>query len=195
MIRRAAASLVLALATACASLPPAGEAADWPARRAALQSLQTWALTGRVAVATGSEGFSGGLAWRQDGSQAEIELRGPLGGTALSIQVDDTSLSVTDDRGAVFDGDAARELVAAELGALLPIGELRYWLVGAPAPGVTHRESIGGDGRLASLEQAGWQVRYARYATVAGLVLPARIEIESGGVRLRLVVAGWQLAP
>jgi len=195
VIRRATAGAALLLTTACVSLPPAGDAGSWPARRAALQSLHSWTLTGRIAVASGSEGFSGGLAWRQDGARSEIELRSPLGGTALSIRVDDPDFSVTDERGAALDGEAARELLAAELGAPLPVGALRYWLVGAPAPGVDHRESIGSDGRLASLEQAGWQVRYARYEAVGGLALPARLELESGGVRLRLVAASWQLTP
>jgi outer membrane lipoprotein LolB len=195
VIRRAAACSVLLLAAGCATLPPAGDAGSWPARRAALQSLETWTLDGRVAVATDSEGFSGGLAWRQDGARAEIELRGPLGGTALSLRVDGAAVTVTDGHGSSVDGDAAREFVKSELGAPLPVSEMRYWLVGVPAPGVPHLESVGPDGRLASLEQDGWQVNYPRYQAVGKLALPARIEITSKGVRLRLAVANWRLAP
>ena len=195
MSRRAAACGVVLLAAGCASLPPAGDAGSWPTRRSELQSLQSWTLNGRVAVATDSEGFSGGLAWRQDGARAEIELRGPLGGTVLSIQVDGAMLLVTDSHGTSVCGDAARGVVDTELGALLPVTELRYWLVGVPAPGLPHRETIGPDGRLEGLEQAGWQLSYSRYETVGGLELPARIEIESDGVRLRVAIANWRLTP
>lgn len=195
MIRRAAACGVLLLAGGCASLPPAGDAGSWPGRRAELQALQTWTLDGRVAVATAAEGFSGGLAWRQEGAQAEIDLRGPLGGAALSIRLDGLSMTVTDGSGASIAGEAAHEYVASEIGAPLPVAELRYWLVGVPAPGLPHQETIGADGRLARLEQAGWQLRYSRYEAVGRLTLPLRIEIESETARLRLVVLNWRLPP
>ena len=195
MIRGAAACAVLLLAGGCATLPPPVDAGSWTERRAELQALQSWALDGRVAVATAAEGFSGGLAWRQDGALAEINLRGPLGGTALSIRLDGTQMTVTDGDGASIAGEAARAYVVSEMGAALPVAELRYWLVGVPAPGLPHQEILGGDGRLAGLEQAGWQLRYSRYEAVGRLALPARMEIKSETARLRLVVSSWQLPP
>jgi outer membrane lipoprotein LolB len=183
------------LVAGCATLPPAGDSGSWPGRRAELEALQTWTLNGRVAVATAADGFSGGLAWRQNGARAEIELRGPLGGMALSIRLDGSAMTVTDGSGAFLAGEAADDFVAAEIGAPLPVAELRYWLIGVPAPGLPHRETIGADGRLAGLEQAGWQLRYSRYEAVGQLALPARIEIESTAARLRLVVSNWWLAP
>ncbi|MGB5131760.1 MAG: lipoprotein insertase outer membrane protein LolB [Steroidobacteraceae bacterium] len=195
MIRVAAACAFLALAGGCVSLPPPVDAGSWPARRAELQALESWTLDGRVAVATADEGFSGGFAWRQQGATAAIELRGPLGGKALSIRLDGAQMTVTDANGASIAGDAARAYVASEIGAPLPIAELRYWLVGVPAPDRPHQENIGADGRLSALEQAGWRLRYARYDPVGRLVLPARIEIESETARLRLVVSRWRLPP
>jgi outer membrane lipoprotein LolB len=195
VIRRVAACAVLALAGGCATVPPAVDAGSWPARRAQLQALESWTLDGRVAVAAADEGFSGGLAWRQQGGRAQIDLRGPLGGVALAIQLDGTRMTVTDANGASITGEAANDYVASEIGAPLPVAELRYWLVGVPAPDQPHQERIGADGRLAALEQAGWRLRYSRYNPVGGLVLPARIEIESAAARLRLVVSKWSLPP
>ncbi|MGQ0428644.1 MAG: lipoprotein insertase outer membrane protein LolB [Gammaproteobacteria bacterium] len=193
-VRTAACAAALLLA-GCATLPPPVDAADWPARRRALQALSGWTLTGRVAVAAGGEGFSGGLRWRQDGARAEIDMRGPLGGTALAIRVDGESLSVTDAHGATIAGEDARRATAEYVGAELPLSELRYWLVGAPAPGSPYRESLGADARLESLEQAGWRVRYDRYAGSEGLTLPAKLELSAGEVRLRVAVSGWRVAP
>lgn len=195
MIRGAAASAVLALAGGCASLPPPVDAGSWTVRRAELQALQSWALDGRVAVATADQGFSGGIAWRQDGALADINLRGPLGGTALSIRLDGTEMTVTDGNGRAIAGEDARDYVASQMGAELPVAELRYWLVGVPAPGLAHEEKVGSDGRLAGLEQAGWRLRYSRYEAVGRLALPVRIEIESETARLRLVVSSWRLPP
>jgi outer membrane lipoprotein LolB len=192
---RLAACAVALLATGCATLPEAGSAGDWPARRAALQSLERWTLDGRMAVAAGSDGFSGGLSWRQDGAQAEIELRAPMGGRAISIRVEGEAISVTDGDGATVEGEDARRLVAEHIGTTLPVAELRYWLVGAPAPGSPHQESLGADHRLASLDQSGWRVGYGAYRGIGDLVLPSRMEITTDGLRLRVMVADWRLGP
>ena len=157
--------------------------------------MRVFSLDGRVAVAAADQGFSGGLAWRQDGAQAEIDLRGPFGGTALSIRLDGTRMTVTDSNGTSIAGDAARDYVASQVGAPLPVSELRYWLVGVPAPQLPFQETIGPDGRLAALEQAGWQLRYSRYQMVGELALPARIDVESERARLRLAVSSWRLPP
>lgn len=194
MNARLAACAAALLAAGCASLPSA-DRGDWPLRREALQSLDRWVLNGRVAVAAGAEGFSGGLRWRQDGARAEIDLRGPLGGTALALQVDGEALTVQDADGVVIDGEEARRLTESRVGASLPLPQLRYWLVGAPAPGSPFAETAGEDGRLASLEQAGWQVRYLRYGAAGALVLPQRLELSTGDVRLRILVADWRVAP
>jgi outer membrane lipoprotein LolB len=195
--RRAAvaASAGLLLVAGCTTLPEPAAPDDWDTRRAQLQALDRWTLSGRVAVAAGDEGFSGGLTWSQAGTRAEVELRGPIGGSALAIRVDGPDLSVTDQHGDVFDGERARELVAHRIGSDLPIAELRYWLVGAPAPGAPHQETLGTDGRLATLDQAGWRVRYDRYRMAGATPLPARLDVTNGSLRLRVAVQDWRLAP
>ncbi|MBX3702820.1 MAG: lipoprotein insertase outer membrane protein LolB [Steroidobacteraceae bacterium] len=194
MNARPAACVAALLLAGCATLPAPVEG-DWPARRTALQALDGWTLTGRVAVAAGAEGFSGGLRWRQDGASAEIDMRGPFGGTALAIRIDGDSMTVTDAQGVHIHGDEARRVTERYVGAPLPLPQLRYWLVGVPAPGSEFRETLGADARLAALEQAGWLVRYTRYAAAAGQALPDRIELSAGEVRLRLAVSGWRFAP
>jgi outer membrane lipoprotein LolB len=196
VIRRLAAAAVLALMSGCASLPPAGPVGDWPTRRAALQALDRWALDGRIAVAAGEDGFSGGLDWEQAGAQADIALSGPMGGSAMDLHVADDK-AVISIRGEPVTDDEAEALLARYFGAgrALPVAQMRYWLVGVPAPGSPHRESLGADRRLASLSQSGWQVRYDRYQAVGSLALPARLEATTEGLRLRIAISDWRLPP
>lgn len=195
MNARAAVFAALVIAAGCATAPPAGNGTAWPARRAELQSLDQWALRGRVAVAAGSDGFSGGLDWRQQGPRAEVALRGPVGGPGYAIRVDGDEFSVTDRGGETFAGDEARALLAERLGAELPVAQLRYWLTGVPAPEVPARETLGPDARLAEFEQSGWRIRYGGFRAAGALSLPARLELTAAGIRLRIVVSDWQLAP
>lgn len=192
---RAAACAALLLLSGCASLPEPAPTGDRQAARAELQALERWTLDGRVAVAAGSEGFSGGLRWTQAGQRADIELRAPVGGRLLAIRVDGDAFSVTDPEGKSFDGERARALVAERVGANLPIAELRYWLVGVPSPGPPFDETLGPDARLATLDQSGWHVRYDRYREAGDRVLPARLDITQGPLRLRVAVSDWRLAP
>lgn len=195
-MRRLAAVAVLLLAGGCATLPPPLPPDDWPVRRAALQALEAWTLDGRIAVAAGEKGFSGGFDWSQQGARADVALAGPMGGTALEIHVDGDALTVSQ-RGETWAGEDARRLIEERIGPghALPVAEMRYWLVGAPAPGAPHEETIGDDGRLARLAQSGWQVRYERYDAVGRLALPARLEMTTAGLRLRVAVSSWRLPP
>lgn len=194
MKARAAALAVLLFAGGCATLPPAAPGDDWPARRAALQALDAWALDGRIAVAAGENGFSGGFDWVQQGERADVTLSGPLGGAGLDIHVEGDALTVSL-RGETYSGDDARRLIEERIGPgrELPVAEMRYWLVGAPAPDRPHEETLGEDKRLASLAQSGWQVRFERYDTVGNLALPVRVEMTAEGLRLRVAVSNWRL--
>lgn len=194
MKARLAALAVVLLASGCASLPDAGNAGDWPDRRQNLVAVDVWSLDGRVAVASGSEGFSGALSWHQTGGRSEIEMRGPLGAGTLSIRFDGENYSITDGEGEPVDGEEARRRTEEFVGAPLPLASLRYWLIGVPAPDQAHVESLA-EGRLQTLEQAGWRVQYTRYMEVGAHVLPARLELTAGQFRLRLAVSKWQLAP
>ena len=192
---RAAACAALLLLSGCATLPEPAPAGGWESARAQLQALERWTLDGRVAVAASGEGFSGGLNWKQSGPRAEVELRSPVGGRVLAIRVDGDEFSVTDPQGETFDGERAKALVAERVGSELPISELRYWLVGVPAPGAPFEETLGADARLATLDQAGWRIRYDRYRSAGELVLPAKLDITQGALRLRVAVADWRLGP
>ncbi|MBM5812230.1 MAG: outer membrane lipoprotein LolB [Gammaproteobacteria bacterium] len=192
---RAVAGLAILLLAGCAIVPVSREAGDWPARRLALQALSRWELHGRIAVAAGGEGFSGGFRWRQDGSHAEVDVRTPLGGTALTLSIDGSRLTVADAQGQVAAGAAADAALAEALGVPLPVAELRYWLVGAPAPGAVEFEQTGPDGRLERLVQSGWELRYDRYREVGAMVLPARLELMAPGARVRVVTGQWQMHP
>jgi outer membrane lipoprotein LolB len=195
--RVAAATALSSLLAGCATWPPApASEEDWPARREALQALDAWTLDGRIAVAAGDDGFSGGLRWAQAPDRADIAVTGPLGGQGLSIRVEGGEATVVLDGEPIAAAESER-LLARYFGAErpLPVAEMRYWVTGVPAPGTPAEETLGDDRRLARLAQSGWQVSYERYRSVGALSLPARIEMKTEGLRLRLVASDWQLMP
>ena len=194
MTRRVAALALLSLAAGCATVVPQAPLGDRAAREAELQALPAWSLDGRIAVAAGEDGFSGGFDWVQAGERADISLQGPLGGAAFAIRVDGERLTLNA-RGETYTDDEARAIIGDRIGngTMLPVGEMRYWLIGVPAPGLDHDEARDDQWRLTELGQSGWRVRYERYAIVGLYELPTRVEMSTEGLRLRVVVADWRL--
>ncbi len=183
---------IVLLLTACAAVPPAPEA-GWPAERDALVALENWSLKGRIAVATEEQGVSGSIRWQQDTDQTDFSFRGPLGSGSFRIQGDDDSLRLTTKDGServLDDPDSGFE---EALGFDLPFRNMRYWVRGVPAPSSEAETRFGSDGRLDSFSQAGWSVEYTSFVQVESRVLPRRLTIGNGDVRLKLGISEWTL--
>jgi outer membrane lipoprotein LolB len=163
----------------------------WDVRRSELQTRDRFELKGRVAVATGAEGFNASLRWQQTGGRSNLSLSGPLGAGSVQVTSDGSTLNVVTAHGDHLDSDAARAELANRLGFDVPLASLRYWVLGVPDPAQPAMESLDSEQRLASLQQEGWQIEYGGYTTVRGEWLPARMTLQREGVRVRLIVDGW----
>jgi outer membrane lipoprotein LolB len=187
----AAALTVLA---GCRTVPaPAPGAPPWLTRRPELQAREHFELKGRIAVAAGTQGFNARLRWAQQGTRAQVALEGPLGAGAVHIDAAGCDLDIVMANGARLQNDAARAELAARLGFDPPLASLRYWILGVPDPARPADETLDPVRQhLTRLEQDGWRIDYAGYASVAGEWLPARLTLERAGVRVKLLVDDWQ---
>jgi outer membrane lipoprotein LolB len=181
-----------ALLAGCPSMPRKPPTlVPWPERRAQLQTLESYALQGRVAVAAGSEGFSARLHWEQQGARTSLALDGPLGMGGVRVVADGAALNVTNSQGTALDSDAARAELRTRLGFDPPLASLRYWVLGVPDPAMPATENLDAQQRLVSLNQDGWDIQYTDYVNNAGGWLPRRLSIQREGVRVRLIVDDW----
>lgn len=187
---------LLLLLSGCASLRPvpAGNAdALWQQHRAQLEQIDRFSLQARIA--SGSLGMKADLHWQQF-AEGDFDLRvaGPFGAGALGIRGDARRVEVRSREGSSFTTEPEQWL-KARLGWTLPIGELRYWALGLPAPGAAARLTLDAEGRLAALEQDGWQLQYEEYQAIEGRVLPRRFQLINEDATIRVIADRWDELP
>jgi outer membrane lipoprotein LolB len=192
--------VAVAVVAGCRTVPlqqPPAASQPWDVTRPELQARDHFGLKGRVAVAAGKEGFNAGLRWTQEGTRSQVSLEGPLGAGGVQITADGDNLSIVTAHGDHLDSDAARAELASRLGFDPPLSSLRYWVLGVPDPATPAKETLDPQQqRLQSLEQNGWQIDYGGYAPdgkgpTSSVWLPARMTVRRAGVRVRLIVDGW----
>ncbi|AFU99054.1 outer membrane lipoprotein LolB [Simiduia agarivorans SA1 = DSM 21679] len=188
--------LLLLLLQACSSLTPVPSEADLEGRDDALLALEQWQFEGKMGFRVPGESGSVYLDWRQQQDDYQIRLQGPLGQGAAEITGSPAGVLLVqgDQRWA---GASAEALVQQQFGWRLPVSDLRYWLRGLPAPARGEVVELIRDeqGLLVSQAQGDWVLHYSQYQWVDGQAMPGRVKAEADtlGVRLTLVIKGWQL--
>ena len=178
-----------------ASLPPLATSpqAHQRQREAALATQAGWSLQGRVALSNGRDGGSGRIDWRQQGGHYDVSLSAPVTRQSWRISGDATHARLEGIDGGPLEGDDPQALLQATTRWQIPVTALARWVRGLPAD-ETHGPAalaFGPDGRLATLEQAGWTVRYTAWTSGMGVELPQRLEATQGDARVRLLVDAW----
>lgn len=160
-----------------------------------LAHLDRWQARGRIGVSGPESGGSGSFDWVQRGDRADIQIRGPVGVGSVRLELrgdgPKPDLRLQTGNGEMLESDAAWAELEARLGAGVPAGELRYWLLGLAAPG--EHQWIETSDDAATLEQSGWRIDYQRYSTDHGARVPVRLRALSGDARVRIVVDRWRL--
>jgi len=184
--------IALALLSGCAGV---GRVPEVPLP-ADLNDLERWQAQGRLGVSGPETGGSGSFEWLQRGDRAEIQIRGPVGVGSVRLELrgdglkPDLRLQTSDGR--TLESQAAWDELEARLGAAVPAGQLRYWMLGLAAPGA-HEWIEGHEEGVMTLEQNGWRIDYQRFSTDPGARVPVKIKAASGDARVRIVVDRWRL--
>jgi outer membrane lipoprotein LolB len=191
------AGLVLLALAGCRTRPVTtvvgpGADAPWAEQRAALEKLDHYALSGRVAVAANDQGFSGSLRYQQQPTRADLAIDGPLGIGGLRVALAGDQVSIADSHGRNLDGSAARAELEQRLGFALPLAELRWWLLGVPAPGEAAVDQDAVSGEIHGFTQNGWRLSVEARAPAMGFALPQKLTVRREGARLKLLVENWQ---
>jgi outer membrane lipoprotein LolB len=166
---------------------------DWLERRDMLREIEEFRMEGRLALNTGRRGYSGTVSWEQNDDIVDFRFRGPFGFGGFRIHGDPDQLRVKTTAGDEFLLRDPEAEMTERFGWSLPVHSMRYWILGTSDPGMPASEVPGAEGLLESIEQGGWTVRYDGYGEAEGLLLPRRLDMENGDIRIRVMTDRWEI--
>lgn len=203
--------LLAGCTTVAPRAPVANPALAWRAREQQLSSLNNWDVSGRLALRTAHDGGQAGLRWIRRNDRYTIDLSGPLGRGLVRLKQDPQGASLEDAERHVYRAGNAEELLLETTGWRIPLHGLEYWIRGLPVPDVPKEQQLDDSGRLRSLRQLGWHIRFTGYVQFGRYELPSHIVLTLPGpadgrvfdgspadasdypVEARLVIERWAL--
>ncbi len=185
--------------TACASkMGPQTEQAPQDAkstakRITATKHLSHWKLTGALAARSKHKSWTASLDWEQHTlNRYRLRLYGPLGSGTVLVEKNGRIITYQDGQHRVKTTDIDK-LLYKETGIRVPIHNLYYWVRGIKAPGAAKTMAYDDAGRLITLNQGGYTIRFDNYQTVKGKELPGKIKATGPGGELKLVIKHWEI--
>jgi outer membrane lipoprotein LolB len=177
----------------CARLPPvpatdeAASSSLYRERAELLTAINAWELRGRIAVSVPADpakvnGKRGGQAqfhWLRSGSDQTITLSGPFNRGALRIETGAHGARIRYPNGETRSASNVEALVEQETGWPLPVSALDSWLLGLAVPNKPANSTLDASGRLITLDQTGWQIKFEKYENAGETYpsLPHRLDL------------------
>ncbi len=154
--------------------------------------INTFSLTGRVAVKLEQRGYSAKLSWRHAAGGDRMRLLSPVGSVIAELEADASGATLTTGDKKVYQSGNVQALTREVLGWDLPLEGLQHWVVGRAEPGLpVQAEERDARGRLSKLTQNDWRISFLDYA--GDSALPARIALVYDNLNLRLIIDRWDL--
>ncbi len=178
--------LLLLLLSGCAQLPPLPPT---PASQ-----LDSWRLTGRIAILTGHDSWIAKIYWRQQGTAYQIRLNAPTGQGALLLNGNNNGVMMRTADHKTFEAPDPDALILKVLKLEIPLSHLQAWIRGFPDPNSAPESyTLNEAGQLQHLRQANWRIKYGSYIKVQGVYLPKKIVIENTRFKLKIAISHWDI--
>ena len=95
LLRRLTLWLLPLVFAGCASIEQSTPtAADWTTHSTQVAALQHWTASGKLAVRTQDASESASMVWRQQARNSQVQLSGPLGVGAITVESDGDQLHI-----------------------------------------------------------------------------------------------------
>jgi outer membrane lipoprotein LolB len=186
--------LPLIILTGCAATTPKvseNHYLSWQARQKQLTNLKNWTLQSAVGITNSTQHIAARVYWQQFDHNYAINITSLFNLGGIKIIGDSTHVilqrSITDK----VIAKTPEKLMYRELGWSLPISNLRYWILGLPAPKLPYISNFDSYNRLIHLKQQNWQIDYADFISVDAVDLPTTILLSNTKLQIKIIIKKW----
>jgi len=168
---------------------PASSDISWETRQSLLKDISDWEASGKIGIRTPDDSQSASLKWLQEGSEYQIDIRGPWGQGGASIAGSPQEVIVDIAGEGTFTGTNPEQILSQQWGWALPVSDIFWWIRGLPSPHSQYEHTIV-DERLAQLTQQDWKVEYLRYNQQTP-ALPTKMRLQYRDLKVTIVIKTW----
>jgi len=162
------------------------------ARLAQLAKIRSWKINGAFSIQYRDRNDIANYWWRQKGARYRIRMASSLNLYTATIHGKPGLVSFTRD-GRHYTATSPEQLMQQQLGWLLPVTNLVYWLKDMPAPHAKYQAHYDAYGRIVSLQQQGWTIQYPQFTAVDKKDLPQLLNLSRPGIKVRIVIKQWRI--
>lgn len=168
----------------------------WEQQQQALQQLDHWTLTGKLAIFLESDRQSANIYWQQQGDDYSIQLTTFIGTRILQVTKNEQGVEIINNDDEVFTGQDANTLIKQlSPGLDLPIAALQQWIKGNPANASYQLNDQQQVSELVGLDasQNLWEVDFQQYQVFSGTLLPTKVNLKRDDIRVKIAINQWKV--
>ena len=167
----------------------------WQAHRLEVSKITDWKLSGKLGLRSPAESGSARLNWTQHGPQFSIYLSGPFGQGSATLSGTTQGVTLQMAGHDPYHTRNPDTILNQQLGWDVPIAALFHWVRGLPVPESDAQFELDERGLITRLKQASWSIIYQGYQPFNTFLLPRKIKLQRGDVKLTLVITQWSDNP
>lgn len=190
--------LTLLFLQGCAVSPPQTDYDKWQSWQLYQQQagkLTDWKLAARMAVRLEADAWSASVYWQQHADDIEVRIVAPLGQGTVMIRGMAGDITILTEDNVELDQAEVEQLMLRNLGWVVPVNALQYWVRGLPEPAAAIQGlELDNGGRPVGFSQTGWSVSYEEFTRTGGYQLPSRLNLHRPGLTVRLRINHWDPA-
>lgn len=179
--------VIAAVLSSCSSIPEKLDSTFNLGLREHLYKEDAWLFSGRLSVVDEKLAVSASIEWKHRNKKEEIEFSGPFNLGRTRVVLTETGVKIDSGGKQVEYVGSVDDVVSTELGIVVPVSALKYWVLGVTDPESEYTRVTGG------FVQHGWRIRYLKMQNNGAYDLPKKIRIESGESRLKLIIDHWDM--
>lgn len=159
-----------------------------------LKKVSHWKAKGKISFKNADNRHNASFSWAQKKDTFAIHLHGPLGQGSTWLKKSDTGVRLEASDGRVKEAPTAEDLMHSTLGWRVPISNLQQWIKGLPAEAIEIQAlTVDELGFTSAFSQQGWKVSYPKKQRVEGWLLPKKVVISQGSMKLIIIIKHWTL--